>query len=208
MFFVVGLGNPGHEYENTRHNIGFMVVDRLATSLGIALDTKEANYIRSSGYVLRPKGPEAEATVEPKAEPNHGIGAEVMLVKPQTFMNLSGNAARALAASRDLTPDKLIVVCDDCELPLGKIRIRKGGGSGGQRGLASIIERLGTNEFVRVRMGVGRPAEGSNEELRDYVLDPFTEGEAPLAESEIKSGATAVESIIIDGIDAAMNRFN
>ncbi len=188
MFLVVGLGNPGAEYELTRHNVGFMVADHLAQASGIKTDSKAPLYLWGKGRVR---------------------GREVVIAKPTAFMNRSGIAVAALIEDLGCATDSLIVVCDDCDLPPGKIRVRPRGGPGGQKGLESIIARIGTEEFTRVRMGIGRPASDSDQQLADYVLSPFEaeEKEGMLAD-EIERGVGAIEVIIDRGIEEAMNRFN
>ncbi len=184
MFLIVGLGNPGGRYSTTRHNIGFMVLDHLAKRWSVKLDSIGFYSIWGRGRVA---------------------GSDVVLAKPQTYMNLSGRAVAALSGALAVGPESIIVVCDDCDLPLGRIRIRKRGGSGGHRGLGSIIEHLGSDDFPRVRVGVGRPKEG---ELADYVLSPFEREEAPVVEETIERAALSIEAIIEHGIDYSMNRFN
>ncbi|MBI5810486.1 MAG: aminoacyl-tRNA hydrolase, partial [Deltaproteobacteria bacterium] len=132
-------------------------------------------------------------------------GREAILIKSRTYMNLSGDAVKEALDSNSLPSESIIVAHDDCDLPLGRIRIRKGGGSGGHRGVASVIERLGTNAFPRVRLGIGRPAEG---ELHGYVLSPFDPDEEGALDDMLKRATAAVEAIIKDGVGCAMNRFN
>ncbi len=184
MFIVVGLGNPGPLYCDTRHNIGFMVVEELAADLGIELVKKEASYVWGGGRLN---------------------DTDVVIAEPMTFMNRSGLAVKELLERFGLRPSSLIVVYDDCDLPAGRIRIRKRGGSGGHRGVSSIIEELGTEEFTRLRMGIGRPEEGA---LRDYVLAPFKEEELEGVKRAIKRGAEAIKAIIVQGVDRAMNLYN
>ena len=209
LIVVLGLGNPGSEYTDTRHNIGFMVVDKLAALYSV-------KFGRPYGGLISGKG-----TVK---------GKEVLIAKPVTFMNKSGVAAkRAVAvAGIDLqacgdieSPNeeveeavdidisgRLIVVTDDCDLPFGDIRLRRGGGSGGQKGIKSIIEWLGTDRFSRLRMGIGRPANVTEYGLADYFLIPFNNNEKESLEEELKRGVLALESFIEDGVDTAMNRYN
>ena len=151
MKVVVGLGNPGKAYERTRHNVGFEVVDEMAGRLGVSFRRGWLTKLLQAKVRL--------------------AGEEVLLVKPQTFMNLSGSAVASLVRRRQMEPGDLIVVLDDVELPLGQIRIRKKGGAGGHKGLQSVIQSIGTEEFVRVRLGIGpRPA---GEELVEHVLTRF-----------------------------------
>ncbi len=206
MIVVLGLGNPGGEYADTRHNVGFMVVDRLAADCNV-------KFSRPSGGLVSTK-----AVIRSK---------DVLIAKPVTFMNKSGvGAKRALGeAGIDLRPDgdsgseddlkevldisdKVIVVVDDCDLPFGAMRLRKGGGSGGQKGIKSIVEWLGTDKFSRLRIGVGRPAKSSADGLADYVLSPFDKDEEESLEEELKRGVLAIERFVEEGIEAAMNTFN
>lgn len=183
MLLIVGLGNPGREYERTRHNAGFMLVDLLAAEFGIKLDRK--------GKGVWGKGRIA--------------GEEVVLLKPQTFMNLSGEAVAEARAFYKIPAGSVLVAYDDCDLPPGKLRIRKDGGSGGHRGVNSIIAHLGAKEFPRMRLGVGRPAQG---DIVGYVLTPFSKDEQPVVEEMLRRGMEAVEVLLTDGMDQAMNRFN
>lgn len=197
MIVVLGLGNPGSEYEDTRHNIGFMVVDKL-TALYKVKFGRTSGGLASGSSVIK--------------------GKEVLIAKPMTFMNKSGVAAKKalrdggidLELSEDVTAlaENLIVVVDDCDLPFGDIRLRRGGGSGGQKGIKSIIEWLGTDKFSRLRMGVGRPANLTGDGLADYVLSPFAAREEKTLEEELTRGVLALERFIEDGIDTAMNEFN
>ena len=185
MFVVLGLGNPGTAYGKTRHNAGFMAVDSLASESGVKLDRQGDGYV----YGLCRVGEE-----------------EVVLAKPLTYMNLSGVAAERLVRRHGASPASLIVVYDDCDLELGRVRIRKGGGSGGHRGVASIMERFGTEDFLRLRLGIGRPPGGM--ELSDYVLLPFGREEKEVFEDELKRAAAALTDIIKSGADFAMNLYN
>ncbi len=183
MLLIVGLGNPGSEYEETRHNAGFMLIDRICSAYSVKL--------RKGG-----RGLSGQARI---------AGRDVVLLKPMTYMNLSGLAVAEVLDKHPLPPESIIAAFDDCDLPLGKVRIRKGGGSGGHRGLASLIERIGTREFPRIRLGVGRPVEG---DIVDYVLSPFAKDELPAIEEMLGRAQEALESIITCGIEQAMNRFN
>jgi PTH1 family peptidyl-tRNA hydrolase len=182
---IAGLGNPGESYANTPHNVGFDVVDVLAKRL-------EAGWKNSSGFHAR-----VARTVY--------AGEVLMLVKPQTFMNLSGTSVAPVlryygGETRDLT-----VVLDDADLPLGRLRIRASGSSGGHRGLASVIETLGTDAFPRVRLGVGREERGG---LVDHVLGKFDETRLSLARAAVEAAADAVMCLIANGLNESMNRFN
>ncbi len=185
-YLIVGLGNPGEEYAGTRHNVGFMVVKALARKHGLTFDGKEA------------KARIARGTVR---------GREVLLARPFTYMNLSGGAVGELVRRYDLPLERVLIVCDDLDLPLGTLRLRPGGGDGGHRGLRSIQEVLGTKAFPRLRVGIGRPPEGM--EAADYVLSPFDEAERRLLEAEVLPRAVeAVELWLTEGIERAMNRVN
>ena len=194
MMIIVGLGNPGIKYKNTRHNVGFMAVAYLA----------EANSIRFNKSDF-------------KSQWGKGVihGKVVILSKPQTFMNLSGKAVKVLADFFRIEPKDILVIYDDIDLELGAIRIRLGGGSGGHRGMQSIIEYLGTNDFPRIRLGIGRPkneAEGlrlkAEGDVADYVLSPFNSEEKGMLKQMLDRAKEAVEVVLKDGIEKAMNRFN
>ena len=184
MKLIVGLGNPGQKYAGTRHNIGFEVVDYLAAAPGCT-----------------PFREKFEAFV---AELKEG-GESVLLVKPLTFMNLSGRAVRAVIDFYKLPIDQMLVICDDFNLPLGKLRIRTKGSHGGQNGLRNIQDQLGTNEYARLRIGVGQPGPG---EAVDHVLSKFKPGERKAVEDAIAQAAQAALTWIRHGTEAAMNRFN
>jgi len=189
MKIIAGLGNPGGEYAATRHNVGFMVVDRMAPELGAAV-------VKKMGKALVGQG---------------RLGAEkVALAKPQTYMNLSGEAVGALLSWYKLTPADLVVVYDDLDLPPGKVRVRPGGGSGGHKGMQSIIQVLGSEDFPRVRIGIGRPADPGFETARTarYVLSRFTPEEAVIIEEALKLAIAAVRCIVQNGVQQAMNLYN
>ena len=186
MKVVVGLGNPGKAYERTRHNVGFEVVDELAGRL-------DGSFRR--GWLAKLQQARVRLA-----------GDEVLLVKPQTFMNLSGSAVATLMRRRQMEPGDLIVVLDDVELPLGQIRVRKKGGAGGHKGLQSVIQSIGTEEFVRVRLGIGpRPA---GEELVEHVLTRFNAAEWKEVKAAAVKAADAVVKVLEAGPDRAMNEFN
>ena len=184
-FLLIGLGNPGREYRDNRHNIGFMLVDRLA----VRLDAR--------GMKL-----------QSKAIVTSGIHEErkVLLAKPQTYMNLSGQSVQGLLRFYKIPPENLIVAHDDIDLPLGTIRIRPGGGAGGQRGMASTIEYLGTKEFPRLRLGIGRPP--GRMTAADYVLQNFPRADLLIVSETLDRAADAVLMFITDGLNKAMNQFN
>ena len=181
MWIIVGLGNPGADYAATRHNAGFLVVDNLARRWHIAL--------RRAGTALRAGGGRVG---------DHAV----TLAEPQTFMNCSGTALAQLPRGAE---DTLLVVYDDLDLPVGQVRIRRGGGSGGHRGIASIIEHVGT-ACARLRVGVGRPPAGLDP--ADYVLAPLSAAELDALRPGIERAVDAVECLVGDGLAAAMNRFN
>lgn len=186
MFLVVGLGNPGREYANTRHNIGFRCVDALAARHSLSFEDKKKS-----------KAKIALGSIQ---------GQRVLLAKPQTYMNLSGSAVQGLAAFYQIPPAQMMVIFDDLDLPVGTLRIRSKGGSGGHKGVTNIIQRLGTQGFSRIRVGIGRP--DTPVDPASYVLQPF-EGsdEVEIAEA-VERVILAVETWLTDGIDLAMNRYN
>lgn len=184
MLLIVGLGNSGAAYETTRHNVGFMLIDRLSGLHGIECARDGYRSCWGEGRIA---------------------GRDVMLVKPRTMMNSSGDAVLWYMRELELPVESLLVVYDDSDLPLGRIRIRRAGGSGGHRGIASIIEALGVNAFPRIRLGIGRPETG---ELADHVLSPFSEDETPVLDDMLSRAASSVEAIITGGVESAMNSFN
>jgi PTH1 family peptidyl-tRNA hydrolase len=183
---IVGLGNPGQEYAATRHNLGFMLIDKLAGDEGITVKRRECQSLVGQGQI------EGEAT---------------KLAKPQTFMNLSGHAVSCLLAKAELDSAKdLVVISDDLALPLGKIRIRERGSAGGHNGLKSIIAEIGTDEFIRLRIGI-QPDHPISDSKR-FVLDQFSGTERPVVEETIARSVEAVRTIIRDGALKAMMEFN
>lgn len=184
MKIVVGLGNPGSEYSETRHNAGFMAIDELARRW--RLDNWRSKH---QALIAEYRGDE-----------------QVLLVKPQTYMNLSGVAVGELARWYKVPAQDVIVAYDDLDLPAGKLRMRLKGGSGGHRGIESLLAHLGQDSFVRVRIGIGRPPSGW--EVVNYVLGRFTDDEAPLIDQAVKKAAEAIESAISDGVNKAMNKYN
>ena len=184
IVLVAGLGNPGREYENTPHNIGFMVIDKVLEKLNGA--SVSENGCNSIFYKLKYKG------------------KSVIFAKPQTFMNLSGNAVSALLNREKLDKSNLLVVHDELDLPLGRMRIRKGGSSGGHNGINSIIEMLGNQQdFLRMRIGIGR-----DRNVVDYVLGEFNENEKEVLEKVIESAASAVLELLKAPPAAVMNKYN
>jgi PTH1 family peptidyl-tRNA hydrolase len=178
---IAGLGNPGPEYTGTRHNIGFMVVDHLAAQFGSAWE---------------------KSTKWDALTSKHG---DTLLAKPMSFMNRSGYPLVAVAQFYKIAPPEILVVLDDLALPLGRIRIRPGGGTGGHNGLESIIMQFGTEDIPRLRIGIGA-APGDGEV--DYVLGRFFEEERPLVESAIERGVEAIKCAVDNGVVSAMNTFN
>ena len=186
MYIIVGLGNPSPEYAGTRHNTGFEVVGILADRFDIATDFIKHKAVCGKGMIE---------------------GNRVMLAMPQTFMNLSGESVRELVSYYRIdVATELIVIYDDVDLPPGRIRIRKSGSAGGHNGMKSIISGLGTQEFVRVRVGVGEKPRGYD--LADYVLGCFTNEEKEIMDGAFIDAANAVVAIMNEGVDAAMNRYN
>lgn len=185
MYIIAGLGNPGKQYEGSRHNVGFMTLDVLAGRYHIDVSEKAHKALIGKGVIE---------------------GNKVILVKPQTFMNLSGESIRSVLDYYKAEPSEFIVIYDDISLEPGSLRIRKKGSAGGHNGIKNIIAHLGTQEFPRVRVGVG--AKPPRMDLADYVLGRFSKGEKELMEQAYQDGAAAAVSMITEGIDAAMNHFN
>src|SRR5271167_1345725 len=197
QWVVAGLGNPGEEYSRSRHNSGFMTIDRIAKAKGVELNRR------------RFKGVTAEITLAEKP---------ALLVKPQTFYNLSGECVSDLLGYFKIAPQHLIVLHDELDLEAGRLRIKQGGGDAGNRGVRSIAESLGTADFIRVRIGIGRPPgftvemepgrQPKTEENKDYLLRPTTAAERQALAPLLDRAANAVEAIAADGLEAAMNRYN
>ncbi|GAP20161.1 aminoacyl-tRNA hydrolase [Leptolinea tardivitalis] len=184
-YLIVGFGNPGREYMNTRHNIGFMTIDRLCKKLDVFLGKMQANALTATYKDSRNR---------------------IILAKPQTYMNLSGQSVSGLLHFYKIPIDHLLVIHDDMDIPFGSLRIRPSGGSGGQKGLGSTIDRLGTQDFARLRMGIGRPP--GRMEVTDYVLQPFSSTDQQMLDSMLDAAADAALVFIRDGLDTAMNRYN
>ena len=184
-FLIVGLGNPGREYAFNRHNVGFMAVDRLAKKHGTAFTRRQGKALITSINV------EAHSAV---------------LAKPQTYMNLSGDAVASLLRFYDLPLEQMIVCYDDLDLPVGTIRLRPQGGSAGQNGVQSIIERLGTQNFPRLRLGIGRPP--GRMLAAAYVLRDFDKFDGEVMDTTLDKAVEAVEVFVTEGLNAAMNKFN
>jgi PTH1 family peptidyl-tRNA hydrolase len=192
MKVIMGLGNPGRQYQHNRHNVGFHCIDRLAERHSIKLKARLCQSQTGAGWIE---------------------GEEVVLAKPSTFVNLSGNAAAALLKRFDCKPQDLIVVHDDLDLPTGRIRVRLGGGSGGHRGIKSIIHETGSQDFHRVRIGISRPFTDRSDdnyenEIVDYVLGDFDRQENELIQPALDLACDAIAVILAEGITSAMNKFN
>ncbi len=190
MKLIVGLGNPGKEYSTNRHNIGFLCVNYFARTNHISLDKKQGKARVGSGTIA---------------------GTDLIIAKPFTYMNLSGVAVRAIMDKYKIQLEDLIVVHDDLDLPLGKIRIRLGSSAAGHNGVKSIIGCLGSQDFVRIRVGISRPAqegETQQETIVDYVLGDFTAADRPVVEETIQRVSGAIMGILTEGLAAAMNKFN
>ncbi|MCZ2126555.1 MAG: aminoacyl-tRNA hydrolase [Anaerolineales bacterium] len=184
-YLLIGLGNPGREYKDTRHNIGFMALDVLAEKIGArGMKVQSKAIITSALYNER----------------------KLILAKPQTYMNLSGQSVQGLLHFYKIPVENLLVAHDDLDLPFGAIRIRAGGGAGGQRGIANTIERLGTQDFPRLRLGIGRPP--GRMEAKDYVLQNFSKDEQKNLQAFLSRAADAALEFALNGLNAAMNQFN
>jgi PTH1 family peptidyl-tRNA hydrolase len=188
---IIGLGNPGIRYRNTRHNIGFKAVDALATAHQIPFSQKHSRALVATGRIS---------------------GLEVAIAKPQTYMNLSGDSVVALLARHRVRLPMMLVVYDDMDLPIGKVRLRGSGSAAGHNGLQSIIDKLGTNDFPRLRIGIGRPQEESDASAApdpvDHVLGVFLPGEIEPVETAVTRAVSAIECFLTDGLTTAMNTFN
>ncbi len=186
MIVVVGLGNPGRKYAKTKHNVGFMVVDALVRKYNFSEFRNKYDYFIAEGRVE-----------------NH----DIVMIKPATYMNLSGNVVKKVINKTIINslPDSLIVIHDDMDLPIGKIKIKKNGSSGGHKGVQSIIDSLGTNNFIRVKIGIGKDLfqDGS-----DYVLSPFTKEQQAVIKEKISQAADAIIVIINEGVNKAMTIYN
>jgi len=185
MKIIVGLGNPGKKYERTRHNAGFLAIDELAQGMRIDLSREKYHALIGKGAIG---------------------GVETLLAKPQTYMNESGRSVSAILRYTGATVGDVVVVHDELDLLPGAVRVKIGGGHGGHNGLRSLIEHLGSADFVRIRIGVGRPPEGRD--AADYVLSPFAADERQAATEAMTRAADAARAVIEDGLTAAMNRFN
>ncbi len=185
MYLIVGLGNPGEEYEKTRHNLGFRVINELASRCGLkSFKSKHQSFI-------------GEGTI---------AGHKIILAEPQTFMNNSGPAVKGLLSWYKIDPKKLILIYDDVDLEVGQIRLREQGSAGGHHGVESVIASVGATEFARVRVGIGR--DSLSGDVANYVLQNIPPAQREIIDSAINTAAEAVEAIIAGGLAAAMNKFN
>src|SRR2546421_3263144 len=185
MFLIVGLGNPGEEYARTRHNLGFMLVDKLAADAAVSVRRSECRSLIGSGLIENQR---------------------VKLARPQTFMNLSGEAVSCLISKSQLDAAKLIVISDDLALPFGSIRLRPRGSAGGHNGLKSIISSLGTNEFIRLRIGI--QPDHATSDAKNFVLNEFTKTEKGSLAEILGRAAEAMRSVLRDGVAKAMSLHN
>lgn len=183
MFLIVGLGNPGIQYENTRHNIGFKVIDNIAKEYNIEINRQKFKGVYGEGFIN---------------------GEKVILLKPTTYMNLSGESIREVVDFYKLTCEDIVVIYDDISLDVGRLRIREKGSAGGHNGIKSIIAHLGTDVFPRIKVGVGQP----NVDLVNYVLGKFTDEEMEVLSESIDASTKAVSEIIKYDVNTAMNKFN
>lgn len=192
MKLIVGLGNPGKEYARNRHNVGFRCINHLAKIHSIDLKQRQCQSQVGMGNIA---------------------GAPVLLVKPRTFVNLSGEAVSRLMRKYRISPEDLLVIHDDLDLPLGKVRLRQSGSAGGHKGMKSIISALGSQEFCRIKIGIGRSKQDQDSKhdvdvVVDHVLSDFDPEEETIIKPAINKAVEAVESIMTEGIVPAMNRFN
>jgi len=185
MNLIVGLGNPGSRYQYTRHNIGFMVLEKIAARWEVDLKQKSFDALWNRGKIA---------------------GINVLLAMPQTYMNLSGNAARKLLAYFKMDISSLIVIHDDLDLPFGAVRLKSGGGDAGHKGLKSIITCLGSADFMRIRMGIGKPADRTP--VEDYVLQRFNSDESNLLQQNIQFASEAAAEIVLSGMQQAMAKYH
>jgi PTH1 family peptidyl-tRNA hydrolase len=185
VVLLVGLGNPGRDYRLTRHNVGFMVIDRISQSLGVSMSRLQSKALIASA---------------PLGE------VRLVLAKPQTFMNLSGQSVSGLLRFYKVPLERLLIIHDDLDLPVGTLRLRPGGGSAGQKGLASTIQQLGTQEFPRMRIGIGRPP--GQMDAADYVLHGFDRGDEDIVNLMLDKAVDAARTFALEGLEKAMNTFN
>ncbi|GJM17396.1 MAG: peptidyl-tRNA hydrolase [Thermodesulfobacteriota bacterium] len=185
MILVVGLGNPGKEYTLTKHNVGFLVIDELGKRIGIDIKKDKFQSLCGEGFLE---------------------GNKILLLKPQTYMNRSGGAVSSASDFYKIPPENIIVIHDEMDISLGRIMIKPGGGSAGNNGIKSIISHLGTKDFIRLRIGIGKPrakSDGAN-----HVLSSFSKSEGAMVEDSIQTAADAVLEVINNGLEKAMNKYN
>lgn len=186
MYLIAGLGNPGREYTGTRHNIGFEAIDAICAKYDIKLGKEKFRAVYGDGFIG---------------------GERVLVVKPQTYMNLSGESIREIADWYKIDDESIIIIYDDVSLPVGKLRIREKGSAGGHNGIKSIIYQLQTDIFTRIKIGIGAP-EHSGYDMKDYVLGKFSKEETEILIKSVIRAAEAIEEIIVSGAKSAMNKFN
>ncbi len=204
MNCIIGLGNPGRKYANTRHNVGYMVLRELAGRF--ALRFSEIGFSEVARGMLSAV---TKADAEIPGSPGKAASArqeDILLVRPLTYMNASGQAALEITQDYPVSARDILVIHDDMDLPFGKIRIRRRGSSGGHKGIESVASHLGTAEFARLKVGVGRPPEGVDPV--DYVLEPFGKGDVPVLDEVILLAAQAAVDVFTKGIDRAMDEYN
>ena len=187
MKLIVGLGNPGKEYEKTRHNSGYMALAKLAENVGASVTSNKFQALTASAMIG---------------------GEKVLLMEPLTFMNLSGNAVRAAADYYKIDPQDILILHDDMDLPVGSVRIRPKGSSGGQKGMKHIIACMGTDEIARIRIGVGHSKRGEHEEVPDWVLSPVAKADRELFDTAIDTAARAAEAWVTQPLDRVMSQYN
>ena len=185
MYLIAGLGNPSRTYEGTRHNIGFTMIDAIGNKFGIDVKTKKHKALVGRGII---------------------DGMRVILAKPQTYMNLSGESIREIADFYKIEPENIIIIYDDISLDVGQLRIRKKGSAGGHNGIKNIIAHLGTQEFPRIKVGIGNKPEGWD--LADYVLSKYSKAEQEALEEASEGVIGSVKLMLMDDIEAAMNKYN
>ena len=187
MKLIAGLGNPGKEYEKTRHNSGYMALARLADDLGVTVTTNKFQALTASAVIN---------------------GEKVILMEPLTFMNLSGNAVRACADYYHIEPEDILVIHDDMDLPVGSVRIRTKGSSGGQKGMKHIISCMGTDEITRIRIGVGHSTRVAHEVVPDWVLSPVSKEDREAFDHSIEVAAAAAKAWVSEPINQVMSKYN
>lgn len=185
MKLVAGLGNPGREYASTKHNLGFLAVDEIARRAGVDLTKKKFRGLYGEGFLS---------------------GEKLILLKPETYMNRSGESVSEAAVFYNISPTDIIIIHDEMDLPAGTLRVKAGGGSAGHNGIRSIIDRLGSPEFVRIRIGIGKPDEKSGGAA--HVLSRFGSGEGDAVKASVERAADAVLELIENGLERTMNKFN